>query len=60
MAPALAQRIVAAVSALREGGAAAVLSESDYVHSSELVDRLYVIERGVVTLRDQLRASAKG
>jgi branched-chain amino acid transport system ATP-binding protein len=60
VAPALAQRIVAAVSALRAGGAAVLLSESDYVHSSELVDRLYVIERGVVTLRDQLRASAKG
>ena len=60
VAPALAQRIVAAVSALRAGGAAVLLSESDYVHSSELVDRLYVIERGVVTQRDQLRASAKG
>jgi branched-chain amino acid transport system ATP-binding protein len=60
VAPALAQRIVAAVSALRAGGAAVLLSESDYVHSSELVDRLYVIERGVVTLRDQLRASARG
>jgi branched-chain amino acid transport system ATP-binding protein len=58
VAPALAQRIVAAVSALRAGGAAVLLSESDYVHSSELVDRLYVIERGVVTLRDQLRANA--
>ena len=60
VAPALAQRIVAAVSALRSGGAAVLLSESDYVHSSELVDRLYVIERGVVTLREQSRVSAKG
>ncbi len=60
VAPALAQRIVAAVSALRAGGAAVLLSESDYVHSSELVDRLYVIERGVVTLREQLRIGAKG
>lgn len=60
VAPALAQRIVAAVSALRAEGAAVLLSESDYVHSSELVDRLYVIERGVVALRDQLWASAPG
>ena len=60
VAPALAQRIVAAVSALRAGGAAVLLSESDYVHSSELVDRLYVIERGVVTLREQSRVNAKG
>ena len=60
MAPALAQRIVAAVSALRAGGAAVLLSESDYVHSSELVDRLYVIERGVVTSREQSPVNAKG
>ncbi len=60
VAPALAQRIVAAVSALRAGGAAVLLSESDYVHSSELVDRLYVIERGVVTSREQSPVNAKG
>ena len=59
VAPALAQRIVAAVSALRAGGAAVLLSESDYVHSSELVDRLYVIERGVVTSREQSPVNAK-
>jgi branched-chain amino acid transport system ATP-binding protein len=58
VAPALAQRIVAAVSVLRAGGAAVLLSESDYVHSSELVDRLYVIERGIVAPRDQLRVNA--
>lgn len=52
VAPALAQRIVAAVAALRQSGAAVLLSESDYVHSADLVDRLYVIERGVVRLRD--------
>jgi branched-chain amino acid transport system ATP-binding protein len=54
VAPALAQRLVAAVSALRESGVAVLLSESDYVHSSELVDRLYVIERGVVRLRESV------
>ena len=30
-------------------GVAVLLSESDYVHSMDLIDRLYVIERGVVT-----------
>jgi branched-chain amino acid transport system ATP-binding protein len=54
VAPALAQRLVAAVSALRESGVAVLLSESEYVHSSELVDRLYVIERGVVRLRESV------
>jgi branched-chain amino acid transport system ATP-binding protein len=59
VAPALAQRIVSAVSALRESGVAVLLSESDYVHSSELVDRLYVIERGLVTLRDHMRGNTR-
>lgn len=49
VAPALAQRLATAISALREGGVSVLLSESDYVHSAELVDKLYVIERGVVT-----------
>jgi hypothetical protein len=30
-----------------------LLSESDYVHSVELVDQLYVIERGIVAPRPQ-------
>jgi branched-chain amino acid transport system ATP-binding protein len=49
VAPALAQRLAAAISALRENGVSVLLSESDYVHSADLVDRLYVIERGVVS-----------
>jgi branched-chain amino acid transport system ATP-binding protein len=51
VAPALAQRLVEAIAALRASGVALLLSESDYVHSGDLVDRLYVIERGLVTLR---------
>jgi branched-chain amino acid transport system ATP-binding protein len=49
VAPALAQRLVAAISALRQTGVSVLLSESDYVHSADLVDRLYVIERGVLS-----------
>jgi branched-chain amino acid transport system ATP-binding protein len=48
VAPALAQRLAEVVAALKEHGQSVLLSESDDVYSSELVDRLYVIERGAV------------
>jgi branched-chain amino acid transport system ATP-binding protein len=49
VAPALARRLVEAIAALKVPGVSVLLSESDYVHSGDLIDRLYVIERGVVT-----------
>ena len=49
VAPALARRLVEAIAALQATGVSVLLSESDYVHSGDLIDRLYVIERGVVT-----------
>ncbi len=49
VAPALAQRIVEAIAALRATGVSVLLSESDFVHSAPLIDQLFVIERGVVT-----------
>jgi branched-chain amino acid transport system ATP-binding protein len=49
VAPALARRLVEAIAALKAPGVSVLLSESDYVHSGDLIDRLYVIERGVVT-----------
>ncbi len=52
VAPVLAQRLVAAIGELRATGVAVLMSESDYVHSESLVDKLYVIERGVVTRTD--------
>jgi branched-chain amino acid transport system ATP-binding protein len=60
VAPALARRLVEAIAALRATGVAVLLSESDYVHSGDLVDSLYVIERGIVTLRpaDSVAAAA--
>jgi branched-chain amino acid transport system ATP-binding protein len=58
VAPALARRLVEAIAALRASGIALLLSESDYVHSGDLVDSLYVIERGVVTLRADDAAAA--
>ena len=48
VAPALAQRLVEVIANLKEHGQSVLLSESDQVHSSELLDRLYVIERGAV------------
>jgi branched-chain amino acid transport system ATP-binding protein len=57
VAPALAQRLAAAISALRDAGVSVLLSESDYVHSAELVDRLYVIERGIVSARETAGAA---
>lgn len=48
VAPALAQRLAEVVADLKEQGQSVLLSESDHVHSSELLDRLYVIERGTV------------
>jgi branched-chain amino acid transport system ATP-binding protein len=52
VAPALARRLVEAIAVLRATGVSVLLSESDYVHSGDLVGRLYVIERGVVSAQD--------
>jgi branched-chain amino acid transport system ATP-binding protein len=47
VAPALAQRLVEILSGLRKESALSVLiSESDAMHSEQLVDRVYTIERG--------------
>lgn len=48
VAPALAQRLIEVVAALRSDGMTILLSESDQVHSASLLDDLYVIERGEV------------
>jgi branched-chain amino acid transport system ATP-binding protein len=49
VAPALARRLVEAIAELKATGVSVLLSESDYVHSGDLIDALYVIERGIVT-----------
>jgi len=51
VAPALAQRLIEVIAGLKGEGATVLISESDYTHSRDLVDRVFVIERGVVTLR---------
>lgn len=48
VAPALAQRLVEVIAALRGEGLSVLLSESDHVHSAALLDALFVIERGEI------------
>ena len=51
VAPALSRRLVEVLATLKGEGLSVLLSESDYTHSADLVDRLFVIERGVVEER---------
>ncbi len=48
VAPVLSRRLTEVIAELRSEGMSVVLSESDDVHSADLVDRSYRIERGVV------------
>ena len=48
VAPALAARLAEVLSRLKDRGLSVLLSESDSTHSEDLLDRLYVIERGRV------------
>ncbi|QDY70680.1 ABC transporter ATP-binding protein [Qingshengfaniella alkalisoli] len=51
VAPALAQRLIEVIGGLRGEGMSVLLSESDHVHSADLIDELFVIERGEITRR---------
>ena len=48
VAPALAQRLAEVVSELRREGMSVMLSESDLQHSERMVDRIVVLDRGVI------------
>ena len=48
VAPALAQRLVEVVAALKQEGMSVMLSESDLQHSQRLVDRVIAIDRGAI------------
>jgi branched-chain amino acid transport system ATP-binding protein len=50
VAPVLSRRLVEVIGRLREEGLSVLLSESDHTHSAHLVDVVYRIERGVVTV----------
>lgn len=53
VAPALAGRLVEVVAGLKQEGMSVILSESDLQHSERLVDRVFVIDRGSVALKEQ-------
>lgn len=48
VAPALSRRLLTVLQTLKEEGLSVLLSESDYTHSADLVDKVYIIERGSV------------
>ncbi|MFZ2739352.1 MAG: ATP-binding cassette domain-containing protein [Burkholderiaceae bacterium] len=50
VAPALAQRLVEVISTLKGEGLSVIMSESDFQHSSRLVDRVFTIDRGVLSV----------
>lgn len=52
VAPALAGRLAEVIAGLKGEGLSVLLSESDSTHSEKLVDALYVIERGRVSLAE--------
>jgi branched-chain amino acid transport system ATP-binding protein len=49
VAPALSKRLVEVVSGLKKEGISIILSESDLQHSSGMLDRIFRIDRGVVS-----------
>ncbi len=51
LAPALAQRIGEVLAALRGTGLSVLMAESNDMHLSDLLDRIFVIERGSVAER---------
>ncbi len=51
VAPALAHRLVEVVANLKREGMTVIVSESDLQHSERMVDRIIVIDRGVVSVK---------
>jgi len=52
VAPALAHRLVEVVGSLKREGMTVILSESDLQHSERMVDRIAVIDRGQLAMRN--------
>ena len=51
VAPVLARRLADVIAALKRTGVTVILSESSLVHARELLDQVFVIDRGEVELR---------
>ena len=57
VAPALAQRLMEVIGNLREEQLTVLISESDYTHSEKVVDKVYSIERGQISLMNRAEAA---
>jgi branched-chain amino acid transport system ATP-binding protein len=51
VAPVLARRLADVIAALKRTGVTVILSESSLAHARELLDQVFVIDRGEVALR---------
>lgn len=59
VAPALANRLVEVISALREEGRSILVAQSELAHTETLMDREYVIERGAIVSNVPIQEQAK-
>lgn len=57
VAPALAARLMEVIGDLRSEHLTVLVSESDYTHSQKVVDKVYAIERGQISLMDNVKAA---
>ncbi len=57
VAPALAKRLMEVIGNLREEQLTVLISESDYSHSEKVVDKVYSIERGQISLMSRAKAA---
>jgi branched-chain amino acid transport system ATP-binding protein len=57
VAPVLCQRLVEVIGRLKQEGLSVVLSESDLSHSSDMLDIVFLIDRGEVAAGELARAN---
>lgn len=57
VAPALAQRLMEVISNLKSERLSVLISESDYTHSEKVVDNVYGIERGQISIIETSNAA---
>jgi branched-chain amino acid transport system ATP-binding protein len=57
VAPALASRLMEVIGNLKSEHLTVLVSESDYTHSQKVVDKVYSIERGQISLMDRAEAA---
>lgn len=57
VAPALASRLMEVIGNLKSEKLTVLISESDYTHSEKVVDKVYSIERGQISLMNNVEAA---